>query len=117
MGTPLYSVTHLLLHTIHRFDGAEAGPPYSDGPHLWENSGKMMLLHKLLPKLKANGSRVLIFSQMTRILDIMEDYLRLVQYDYCRIDGEFHLSYAHSDSSSYSSTSHSSTCLFLKREY
>ena len=69
------------------FDGAEAGPPYSDGPHLWENSGKMMLLHKLLPKLKAKGSRVLIFSQMTRVLDIMEDYLRLVNYDYCRIDG------------------------------
>ena len=69
------------------FDGAEAGPPYTDGPHLWEISGKMMLLHKLLPKLKAKGSRVLIFSQMTRVLDIMEDYLRLVKYDYCRIDG------------------------------
>ena len=54
------------------FDGAEPGPPYSDGPHLWENSGKMMLLHKLLPKLKSNGSRVLIFSQMTRVLDILE---------------------------------------------
>jgi len=69
------------------FDGAEAGPPYTDGPHLWENSGKMMLLHKLLPKLKQKGSRVLIFSQMTRVLDIMEDYLRLQQYEYCRIDG------------------------------
>jgi len=54
------------------FDGAEAGPPYSDGPHLWENSGKMMLLHKLLPKLKSKGSRVLIFSQMTRVLDILQ---------------------------------------------
>jgi len=69
------------------FDGAEKGPPYSDGPHLWENSGKMLLLHKLLPKLKKNGSRVLIFTQMTRILDIMEDYLRLIGYEYCRIDG------------------------------
>lgn len=69
------------------FDGAEEGPPYSDGPHLWENSGKMQLLHKLLPKLKANDSRVLIFSQMTRVLDILEDYFRLVDYDYCRIDG------------------------------
>lgn len=69
------------------FEGAEQGPPYSDGPHLWENSGKMSLLHKLLPKLKAQGSRVLIFSQMTRILDILEDYFRLVQYNYCRIDG------------------------------
>lgn len=69
------------------FDGAEEGPPYLDGPHLWENSGKMQLLHKLLPKLKANGSRVLIFCQMTRVLDILEDYFRLVGHDYCRIDG------------------------------
>ena len=69
------------------FDGAEIGPPYTDGPHLWENSGKMMLLHKLLPKLKAKGSRVLIFSQMTRVLDILEDYCRLIGHEYCRIDG------------------------------
>ena len=65
------------------FDGAETGPPFTDGSHIWENSGKMLLLHKLLPKLKAKGSRVLIFSQMTRILDILEDYLRLVGYKYC----------------------------------
>ncbi|KAL7543063.1 hypothetical protein ACHAXR_012376 [Thalassiosira sp. AJA248-18] len=69
------------------FDGAEAGPPFTDGPHIWENSGKMQLMNKLLPKLKAKGSRVLIFSQMTRILDILEDYLRLVGHEYCRIDG------------------------------
>lgn len=69
------------------FEGAEPGPPYTDGPHLWENSGKMSLLHKLLPKLKAKGSRILIFSQMTRVLDILEDYMRLVGHEYCRIDG------------------------------
>ncbi|GMH62640.1 hypothetical protein TL16_g03522 [Triparma laevis f. inornata] len=69
------------------FQGAEPGPPYSDGPHLWENTGKMQLLHKLLIKLRANGSRVLIFSQMTRMLDILEDYMRYVKYEYCRIDG------------------------------
>jgi SWI/SNF-related matrix-associated actin-dependent regulator of chromatin subfamily A member 5 len=69
------------------FEGAETGPPYVDGPHLWENAGKMQLLHKLLPKLKKNGSRVLIFCQMTRVLDILEDYFRLVGHEYCRIDG------------------------------
>jgi SWI/SNF-related matrix-associated actin-dependent regulator of chromatin subfamily A member 5 len=68
------------------FDGAEAGPPYVDGPHLWENSGKMLLLNKLLPKLKERGSRILIFCQMTRVLDILEDYMRLVGYEYCRIE-------------------------------
>ena len=34
----------------------------------------MVILDKLLPKLKVQGSRVLIFSQMTRMLDILEDY-------------------------------------------
>ena len=38
-------------------------------------SGKFVLLDKLLPKLKQNGHKVLIFSQMIRVLDILEDYL------------------------------------------
>ena len=46
-----------------------------------------MLLHKLLIKLKEKGSRVLIFCQMTRVLDILEDYFRFIGYEYCRIDG------------------------------
>lgn len=39
------------------------------------SSGKMVLLDKLLPRLKQNGHKVLIFSQMIRVLDIIEDYL------------------------------------------
>jgi len=50
------------------FTGAEPGPPYIEGEHLIENSSKMVLLDKLLKKLKAGGHRVLIFSQMTRIV-------------------------------------------------
>merc|ERR1711871_748268 len=69
------------------FEGAEPGPPFLDGPHLWENTGKLVLLSKLLPKLQAQQSRVLIFSQMTRMLDILEDFMRLKRYAYCRIDG------------------------------
>ena len=41
----------------------------------------------LLPKLRQRGSRVLIFSQMTRLLDVLEDYLMYRGYQYCRIDG------------------------------
>lgn len=52
-----------------------------------ENSGKLVLLDKLLPKLLARESRVLIFSQMTRMLDILEDYMHYRNYQYCRIDG------------------------------
>ncbi|KAH7676773.1 Calcium/calmodulin-dependent protein kinase protein [Dioscorea alata] len=69
------------------FQGAEPGPPYTTGDHLITNSGKMVLLDKLLPKLKERDSRVLIFSQMTRLLDILEDYLMFRGYQYCRIDG------------------------------
>ncbi|KAE8712388.1 SWI/SNF-related matrix-associated actin-dependent regulator of chromatin subfamily A member 5 [Hibiscus syriacus] len=69
------------------FQGAEPGPPYTTGDHLITNAGKMVLLDKLLQKLKERDSRVLIFSQMTRLLDILEDYLMFRGYQYCRIDG------------------------------
>ncbi|KPM07329.1 Kismet-like protein, partial [Sarcoptes scabiei] len=50
-------------------------------------SGKLVLIDKLLPRLKENGHRVLIFSQMVRCLDILEDYLCQKRYPYERIDG------------------------------
>ena len=49
--------------------------------------GKMVLLDRLLPKLQQRQSRVLIFSQMTRLLDILEDYCLFRGFKYCRIDG------------------------------
>lgn len=70
------------------FEGAEPGPPYLEGPHLWENCGKLTLLHRLLPKLKAQGSRALIFCQMTSMMDILEDYMRYFNHEYCRLDGQ-----------------------------
>ncbi|CAI7853913.1 unnamed protein product, partial [Closterium sp. NIES-53] len=69
------------------FQGAEPGPPFITDEHLIEASGKMVLLDRLLPKLKARDSRVLIFSQMTRLLDILEDYCMFRGHQYCRIDG------------------------------
>ncbi|KAF5352870.1 hypothetical protein D9756_006326 [Leucocoprinus leucothites] len=69
------------------FDGAEPGPPYTTDEHIIENSGKMLILDKLLRAMKAKGSRVLIFSQMSRVLDILEDYCLFRGYKYCRIDG------------------------------
>ncbi|KAF4533362.1 hypothetical protein B566_EDAN002760 [Ephemera danica] len=70
------------------FDGAEPGPPYTTDEHLVYNCGKMVILDKLLPKLQAQGSRVLIFSQMTRMMDILEDYCLWRGYNYCRLDGQ-----------------------------
>ncbi len=47
----------------------------------------MVVLDKLLIRFKAQNSRVLIFSQMTRTLDIMEDVMIARGYAYSRIDG------------------------------
>ena len=41
-----------------------------------ESSGKLSLLDKLLPRLFSQGHKVLIFSQMVRVLNIIEDFLR-----------------------------------------
>merc|ERR1719288_211334 len=49
---------------------------------------EMRVLDKLLPHLQKQGSRVLIFTQMTRILDILEDYCWFRKHKYCRIDGQ-----------------------------
>lgn len=70
------------------FDGAEPGPPYTTDEHLIMNCGKMVILDRLLPKLLEQDSRVLIFSQMTRMLDILEDYCLWRQFNYCRLDGK-----------------------------
>ena len=69
------------------FEGAEPGPPYTTDEHLVVNAGKMVMLDRLLVRLKKQGSRVLIFSQMSRLLDILEDYCVFRDFKYCRIDG------------------------------
>ena len=51
-------------------------------------SGKTILLDKLLPKLLEGEHKVLIFSQMTKMLDILDDYLYSKQYKYERFDDD-----------------------------
>ena len=51
------------------------------------SSGKMMLLDQLLTKLKKDNHRVLIFSQMVKMLDILGEYLSYRNYRYQRLDG------------------------------
>jgi SWI/SNF-related matrix-associated actin-dependent regulator of chromatin subfamily A member 5 len=53
-------------------------------------SGKMMILDRLLEKLFENGHRVVLFSQFTRVLDIISDYLDLRGYIHTRLDGSTH---------------------------
>uniref|UniRef100_A0AAX7VBV7 DNA helicase n=1 Tax=Astatotilapia calliptera TaxID=8154 RepID=A0AAX7VBV7_ASTCA len=54
---------------------------------LVRGSGKLVLLDKLLTRLRERGNRVLIFSQMVRMLDILAEYLSKKRYPFQRLDG------------------------------
>lgn len=54
---------------------------------LYRAAGKFELLDRVLPKLRMTNHRVLMFCQMTRLMDIMEDYLRWRDLKYLRLDG------------------------------
>ncbi|EYE93438.1 chromatin-remodeling ATPase INO80 [Aspergillus ruber CBS 135680] len=64
--------THIEVPSMHRFV---------------TDSGKLANLDELLRKLKAGGHRVLLYFQMTRMIDLMEEYLTYRNYKYCRLDG------------------------------
>uniref|UniRef100_A0A8C2WTK4 Proliferation-associated SNF2-like protein n=1 Tax=Cyclopterus lumpus TaxID=8103 RepID=A0A8C2WTK4_CYCLU len=59
---------------------------------LVQTSGKFLILDRLLPALKERGHKVLIFSQMTSILDILVDYCYLRGFQYSRLDGSMSFS-------------------------
>lgn len=54
---------------------------------LVSDSGKLAKLDSLLHKLKEEGHRVLLYFQMTRMIDLMEEYLTYRSYKYLRLDG------------------------------
>jgi len=57
------------------------------GDQLVKSSGKFVLMGKLLPKLFSGGHKVLIFSQMVRVLDLLEELIKVMKYRYERLDG------------------------------
>ncbi|KNC78025.1 hypothetical protein, variant [Sphaeroforma arctica JP610] len=57
------------------------------GDLIWKTSGKFELLDRILPKLRATGHRSLLFSQMTKLLDVLGDYLDWKGIKYLRLDG------------------------------
>jgi SWI/SNF-related matrix-associated actin-dependent regulator 1 of chromatin subfamily A len=58
------------------------------GNHLLCDSGKFQLLDDLLPQIRGKGDRVLIFSQFTMLLDVLERYLKIRGHKYMRLDGQ-----------------------------
>uniref|UniRef100_A0A183BK89 Helicase ATP-binding domain-containing protein n=1 Tax=Globodera pallida TaxID=36090 RepID=A0A183BK89_GLOPA len=57
------------------------------GKDLYRVAGKFELLDRILPKLKQTNHRVLIFCQMTQLMNIMEDYFKYRGWKYLRLDG------------------------------
>ena len=55
--------------------------------HIWRSSGKFELLDRILPKLKALGHRVLVFSQMVQLMNLLEEYCLMKRYCHLRLDG------------------------------
>jgi len=55
--------------------------------NLIKHCGKLQIMDRLLRKLKEKGHKVLIFSQMTKMLNILEAYIKLRGFRFCRIDG------------------------------
>ncbi|CAG8983113.1 hypothetical protein HYALB_00004556 [Hymenoscyphus albidus] len=65
----------------------EMNPLNTSNDLLWRTSGKFELLDRVLPKYQRTGHRVLMFFQMTAIMDIMEDFLRYRGIMFMRLDG------------------------------
>ncbi|CAI5758017.1 unnamed protein product [Candida verbasci] len=60
---------------------------FPDKSLLQYDCGKLQKLATLLQKLTSEGHRALIFTQMTKVLDILEQFLNIHGYRYMRLDG------------------------------
>ena len=63
-----------------------------DKENMIHDSGKMTVLDKLLTNLKCEGHRVLVYSQMTRMIDLLEEFMAYRRYKYIRLDGSSRIS-------------------------
>ncbi|CAF3430093.1 unnamed protein product [Rotaria socialis] len=76
---------HEIEERLAQSFGCETGA--INGPDLFRVSGKFELLDRILPKLKASGHKILLFCQMTSVMDILEYYFSYRNYSYIRLDG------------------------------
>ncbi|XP_058154785.1 lymphoid-specific helicase isoform X2 [Dasypus novemcinctus] len=75
------------------------------------NSGKFLILDRMLPELKNRGHKVLLFSQMTRMLDILMDYCHLRNFNFSRLDGS--MSYSEREQNMHSFNTDPEVFIFL----
>jgi len=69
------------------FDNMEPEDAPELGEHIIKASGKMIFLDALSKKAKADNNQMLIFSGVTSMLDILEDFCNFRKLKYCRLDG------------------------------
>ncbi|XP_040848364.1 lymphoid-specific helicase isoform X3 [Ochotona curzoniae] len=75
------------------------------------NSGKFLILDRMLPELKKRSHKVLLFSQMTRMLDILMDYCQLRDFNFSRLDGS--MSYSEREKNMHSFNTDPDVFIFL----
>ncbi|CAB0038921.1 unnamed protein product [Trichogramma brassicae] len=76
---------HAFLTKPNENENRESNSDYLQ--QIIRGSGKLVLLDKLLVRLRETGHRVLIFSQMVRMLDILSEYLQKRHFPFQRLDG------------------------------
>jgi len=65
----------------------ECGSFYDSGPDMIDICGKLQALDQMLVQLLKGGHKMLIFSQMTKMLDVLGDYCNMKKWKFCRLDG------------------------------
>ena len=75
----------ILFHPYLR--GQPGANPYTPDETMIKMCGKFTLLDQILHKLKRTGHKVLIFNQMTKVMDILEEYCYLRKFSFLRLDG------------------------------
>ena len=87
-ATAVPRFTHNVTLRIPSMEREREAPVLLPDPKLIQfDCGKLQVLAKLLPSLKRNGHRVLIFTQMSKVLDILEEFLSMHDLTYLRLDG------------------------------
>ncbi|KAG1371170.1 chromatin-remodeling ATPase INO80 [Cocos nucifera] len=88
---PSESYVEPLLELPYSIFGSSPPMRSFDPAKMLTDSGKLQTLDILLKRLRAENHRVLLFAQMTKMLNILEDYMNYRKYRYLRFDGSSNL--------------------------
>ncbi|OVA07298.1 SNF2-related [Macleaya cordata] len=80
-------VAQPILQLTYTIFGSSPPVQSFDPAKMLTDSGKLQTLDILLKRLRAENHRVLLFAQMTKMLNIIEDYMNYRKYRYLRLDG------------------------------